>query len=130
MKYVYPAILESVPEGYFVTFPDLPQVRTQGSSLNDALDMAQDVLNLWLWDAEDAGEAIPQASMQATLTLPSNGMVSLIQADTLEYRKKHDTKAVRKNISIPRWLDTLAKAHNVNFSNVLQNALMTELHVN
>ena len=56
-------------------------------------------------------------------------IVTLVKADTLAYRRLYDTKAVKKTLSIPRWLDTLAQEHGINFSNILQQALMKELDV-
>lgn len=93
------------------------------------MDMAEDALCLWLWNAEDSGDEIPSPSNPSELEVPHNAIVSLVKADTLKYRRLHDTQAVKKTLTIPRWLDRLAKSNNVNFSNVLQKALMKELNV-
>ena len=72
---------------------------------------------------------IPASSPISEIKGDGDSFVTLISADTLAYRRQNDTKAVRKNLSLPRWLDTLATEHNLNFSNILQNALMKELGV-
>ena len=91
--------------------------------------MAADALNLMLWHMEEEHMEIPVPSPISSLNGNDGSFATLISADTLAYRRLHDTKAVRKNLSIPRWLDTLAVQRNINFSNILQNALMRELGV-
>lgn len=131
MKYVYPAIFTPAEEGgYLISFPDFPNIHTDGDTLPEAMDMAEDALNLWLWDAEESKEDIPTPCKVKDLQMDNDSVVAFIKADTLEYRKHNDTQAVKKTLSVPRWLDTLAKEHNINFSNVLQNALMNELKIN
>lgn len=130
MRYDFPASLtKDKSGGFLVSFSDLEGCYTDGKTLSEALDNAKDVLNLMLWDMEERGANIPQASQPDTIRLKKNSFVTFISADTLEYRKKYDKKAVKKTLSIPRWLDTLATEQNVNFSHVLQNALMKELNV-
>lgn len=130
MNYVYPAIFTPAEEGgYLVDFPDLPGCYTDGDTLPEALENARDVLPLMLWTMEDHNENIPTPSNPLSLVVPANGFVSLIDADTLEYRKRYDTKAVKKTLTIPRWLNTMAAEKNINFSQVLQNALMQQLGV-
>ncbi len=131
MKYIYPAIFTPAEEGgYLINFPDFPNIHTDGDTLEEAFDMAEDALNLWLWNAEEEKQEIPKPSNIRDLKVSNTDIVTLVKADTLEYRKHNDTKAIRKTLSIPRWLDTIAREHNINFSNVLQNALMNELKVN
>ena len=128
MKYIYPAIFNRSSEGgYEIIFPDFPHIHTEGETLTEAFDMAEDALNLWLWDAEEKGKEIPSPSDPSHLASSAHSFISLVKADTLEYRKYHDTKAIKKTLTIPRWLDTLAREKNINFSNLLQNALMSEL---
>lgn len=130
MKYLYPAIFHPEEEGgYSVFFPDIEGCFTQGESLEEAVDMAEDALNLVLWDMEERKETIPAPSTVKNIKLERDEWVVFVKADTLAYRKLHDTKAVKKTLSIPAWLNTLAQEHNVNFSNVLQNALMKELNI-
>ena len=130
MKYVYPALFHLEDDGiFFISFPDLDGCFTQGTSIAEGMDMAADALNLMLWHMEEEHMTIPAPSPLHEIQAENGDFVTLIGADTLAYRKQHDTKAVRKNLSIPRWLDTLATERNVNFSNILQNALMRELGV-
>ena len=136
VKYIYPAILkldttdENYPQGvYLVEFPDLPHCITSGETLEEALTMAEDALNLCLWSMEADKEEIPTPSKMLDVKSGEDDIVTLVKADTLEYRKKHDTRAVRKNCSIPQWLETLVQEHNINCSKVLQNALMHELNI-
>ena len=111
MKYVYPAIFHPEKEGGFsIFFPDIEGCYTQGDTMVEAVEMAEDALNL------------------IRLEDPSDCIV-WVSADTFKYRKMHDTKSVKKTLSIPRWLDTLATDNNINFSNVLQNALKKQLGV-
>jgi predicted RNase H-like HicB family nuclease len=113
MKYVYPAIFTPEDGNILVSVPDLPGLHTFGSSLAEALYMAQDAIEMWLWDAENKGESIPPASGQAEAAKwcesPDQSdlgpFVNLIAADTDEYRKQNDTRAVKKTLSIPAWLN-------------------------
>lgn len=130
MKYVYPAVFTPSEDGAFlVNFPDIESCYTDGINMKDAFINAEDVLNLVLWNMEEGQKEIPSPSNPKTIVCDENSFVSLVSADTLSYRKLHDTKAVKKTLSIPRWLDTLAQERNVNFSNVLQNALKNELGI-
>lgn len=136
MKYVYPAVFtfdktdENFPNGiYLVEFPDLDGCYTFGETLEKAYEMAEDVLNLTLWDLEEEKAEIPVPTNLKDIKCDENSFASLVSADTLTYRKLHDTKAVKKTLSIPRWLDTIAQERGVNFSNILQQALMKELNV-
>ena len=130
-RHVYPAIFHPEKEGGFsIFFPDIEGCYTQGDTMVEAVEMAEDALNLMLWDKEENKEPIPHPSMPQDIRLedPSDCIV-WVSADTFKYRKMHDTKSVKKTLSIPRWLDTLATDNNINFSNVLQNALKKQLGV-
>lgn len=133
MKYKFPALLIEEDNGYFVEFPDLDDVFTQGKTPAEAIENAEDVLNLMLWDKEENNEKIPEPSNLDLNKIQSDknrkAILAIIQADTLEYRKRHDNKTVRKNVSIPSWLNQLAIKKNINFSNMLQNALKHELKI-
>lgn len=125
-KYVYPAVFE-VEEGmYNVSFPDLPNCYTCGDNLADAMYMAGDALGGWLSRAEEKGEAIPGAS-DLTSVEAEGATVSLVLADTEAYRRTHSSKAVKKTLSIPSWLNEAAELRGVNFSKVLQDALCEQL---
>lgn len=131
MKYVYPAIFTPEEGGlYSVSFPDLPGCYTQGDDIPDAIDAAEDALCLMLYDMEERKENIPAPSDIRTITPGVSGaFVSLITADTLEYRKYYDSKAVNKTLTLPAWLEKMATNEGVNFSFILQKALKKELHI-
>ena len=89
----------------------------------------KNLLNIFI--EEENSEKIPNPTDLNKIEFPKDGTTALviIQADTLEYRKSHDTKTIRKNVSIPSWLNQLAIKKNINFSNMLQNALKQELKI-
>ncbi|MBE6012066.1 MAG: type II toxin-antitoxin system HicB family antitoxin [Lachnospiraceae bacterium] len=127
-KYVYPVILTPAPEGgYTANFPDLQNCFTEGDNLAEALEMAKDVLALTLTALEDDKKDIPKPSEHSKLNVSKDNIVSLVSADTTEYRKMYDNKAVKKTLTIPSWLNTIAEANDINFSAVLQTALKKEL---
>jgi predicted RNase H-like HicB family nuclease len=137
MKYVYPAIFTPEDGNTLVSVPDLPGLHTFGSSLAEALYMAQDAIEMWLWDAENKGESIPPASSQTEAVKwcespdqpDLSPFVNLIAADTDEYRKQNDTRAVKKTLSIPAWLNNQAEKANAPFSQILQQGLKEYLHI-
>ena len=129
MKYVYPAILTQEDDGIIVSFPDVEGARTDGATMEEALENADDVLNLMLLTMEEKHMNIKPPTPIASLDVPKGSTVALVRADTLTYSKKVDTRAIRKSVSIPAWMDSLAREHNLNFSNVLQNAICRELNI-
>ena len=132
MKYAYPVIL--TPEGgqYLVRVPDLKTIHTFGDNLPEALEMAQDAIEMWLWQTENQGGPIPSASTlaeAARLTKGPGELVSLVAADTDEYRRQHDARSVKKTLSIPAWLNHKAEQANAPFSQILQQGLKAYLHI-
>ncbi|MDL2264599.1 type II toxin-antitoxin system HicB family antitoxin, partial [Synergistaceae bacterium OttesenSCG-928-I11] len=115
-----------------VTVPDLPGCHTFGESLADALYMAQDAAEMWLWDAENQNESIPLASDREEVVARfevGNTFVSMVAADTDDYRRRNDTRAVKKTLSIPSWLNYEAERANAPFSQILQQGLKEYLHL-
>ena len=128
MKYAYPAIFTPVQEGgYDVRIPDLPGCGTCGDDMADAIFMAEDAASMWLCDAENNAESIPAPSTSLSACPPQ--VVSYIMADTDEYRRKNDNRAIKKTLSIPNWLNTKAIQAGINFSQVLQDALKEKLNI-
>jgi len=121
MKYVYPAILCHDDGKISVTVPDLPGCHTFGDDTADALIMAKDAIEGWLWDAENNQEQIPTSS--ESLHTNDGEIFTLVAADTDEYRRANDTKAVKKTLSIPSWLNHQAERANAPFSQILQQGL-------
>ncbi|UZD43008.1 type II toxin-antitoxin system HicB family antitoxin [Selenomonas sputigena] len=125
--YFYPAVFQSEEQGYSVFIPDIPGCMTQGETMEEALAMAQDAIGLMLEDVAPAD--YPTPSLPQDLPLEKDQFVLMVPFDKLAYDRAYNAKSVKKTLSVPAWLDTLAAEHNVNFSNVLQNALMRELGV-
>ena len=129
-KYVYPAVFAEEENGtIFVNFPDVPACFTQGNGMAKALEMAEDVLCLRLYDIEKAGERIPEPSDSKSLTVNGNETVSLVHCDTVFYKRFYESKAVKKTLTIPSWLNDAATAKRINFSQTLQNALLEQLNL-
>ena len=130
MKYAYPAVFRQESDGlYSVEFPDLEGCFTSGETLPDAIEMAEDALCLMLYDMEEDGETIPAPSNPKDIAVSDDALVSLVGCDTLEYRKLYNNKAVKKTLTIPAWLNTMAERADLNFSSVLQDALKLRLDV-
>lgn len=129
MKYVYPAIFTKEKNQYSVEFPDLPGCITCGDSLEEAIEMAEDALALVLFTHEKNDSAIPESSEIGWLNPGENEFASYVACDTLEYHKRNSNKSVKKTLSIPEWLNEEAMAHNLNFSQVLQEALKIRLGI-
>ncbi len=108
--------------------PDLPGCITTGSSIDDAIEMITDAASGWLVVAEDEGNDIPAATPQHKLDIPENAICSIIRIDTLAYRAATDTRAVRKNVSLPAWMAALAEKRGLNCSQILQDGLMQLLN--
>ena len=131
MKYAYPAIFTPEEEGgYSIRFTDIEGCYTQGEDIADGIEMAQDVLALNLYNLEESGATIPAPSMPKDIECADGEFVTMICCDTIEYRKMYDSKAIKKTLTIPAWLNTMAENNNINFSLVLQNALKQQLGVN
>ena len=129
-KFVYPAIFEAEDGGgYSVSFPDLPGCFTEGDTLEGALEMAKDAIGIYLAELESDGKEYPVASNPAALNVKGKSFIAMVDMDLLAYKQKHDNRAVKKTLSIPRWLNTLAEREGVNFSNILQAALRERLRV-
>ena len=128
-KYLYPAVFNKEDAGYSVNFPDLPNCFTSGATLEEAMDMANDVLCLTLYDLEQDSAAIPTASAVNDVPHGENEFVSLVSCDTIAYRKFFDNKAVKKTLSIPSWLNDMAERADINFSGTLQEALKAKLNI-
>lgn len=130
-KYVFPAIFTPEESGYTILFPDVKNCFTEGDNLTEAIENANDVLCMMLYDLERNGKEIPVASSVASIqrNISNEEFVSLISCDTIEYRKFHDSRAVKKTLSIPSWLNEMAEKADINFSGILQDALKKQLNI-
>lgn len=122
-EFVYPAIfhLNEDDGTYTITYPDLPGCISEGKSLENALYMAQDALNTWLGYALDEKETIPLASSLESVTPGQNEFVNLIRVSV------RDNRAIRRTVSIPKWMDEQVSAAGISLSRVLQDALKEKL---
>lgn len=128
MKYLYTAIFTPIEDGtgFYARVPDLPGCISTGSDLPDAIRQISDAMSVWLVTAEDEGLSIPAATRQSDLSISPDSACSLIVADTLAYRAKIDSRAIRKNVSLPAWMAALADKRGINCSQVLQDGLMQQ----
>ncbi len=135
MKNVYPAFFTITDTIILVEVPDL-EILTEGKDMKNAIEMARDAIELKCVSLEDDKKEIPLPSEIGLLdvnngTFAEDGktVISLVDIDSDEYRRKIDTKAVRKNVTIPSWLNYEAEHAGINISRVLQEALMNVLNV-
>lgn len=129
-KLFYPAIFHKAEEGgFWITFPDIPECMTQGDDMQQAYEMAVDALGLALTSREADKEEIPSASEPSDVELGKNDFCVVVEFDMLAYKKRNNGRAVKKTLSIPEWLNEEALALGINFSQVLQEALMQKIGV-
>lgn len=128
MKYAYPAIFTKEGSAYSVIFPDL-EIATSGESITEAMSMAEDALCLTLYDMEQRKVEIPKATDFEEVKHEDGSFVNYITCDTLAYRMKYDSRAVRKTVSLPAWLNDIADRQNISCSAVLREALKKELNI-
>ncbi len=128
MKNCYPVILTPDETGFTVFIPDF-NINTQGDSLAEAIEMARDAIGLMGIDMEDDGKEIPAASAINEVKPAGGEVVSLVDVDFSEYRRKNEMRTVKKNCTLPGWLCYEAEKANINFSQALQNALKRELKI-
>lgn len=139
MLSAYPACFFKEQDGYSVIFPDLNYLATCGDSLEESFTMAVDCLAGYLYWLEKDGETAPAASplnqidpnhVARELEIsPAEMFVNIITVDVAEYAKRHFEKSIKKTLTIPSWLNDAALAQGLNFSQVLQEALKTKLHL-
>ena len=129
MKNAYPIVLTQGKEFIVVFVPDF-NINTQGTDFANAIEMARDAIGLMGIDMEDENEALPKPSALSEIkTENASDIVTLVDVDFSEYRRKQDMRAVKKNCTIPSWLNFEAENAGINFSAVLQAALKSELHL-
>lgn len=129
MKKVYPALIAPTESGgYFIRVPDVSGCITTGKTLEEALDNIRDALAGCLCVLEDVGQPLPKASEPLAVADGSSAVV-LVDVDLLKYRQETDTRAVRKNVSLPAWMSNMADKQGINCSQLLQKALKKELQL-
>ena len=126
MKIIYPAILTPCvsKEGFTIEIPDLKGCVSEGDDLEEAIQMGTDAACGYIISEIEDGNELPKPSNQAKIKLKKNQLTSLVVCDTEAYEEKYSSKIIRKNVSIPAYLNTFGEIHNINFSKVLKDALM------
>ena len=125
-KTVYPIILHTGKQGYYVEIPDF-EIGTQGKDIAEAMEMARDAIGMMGIDMEDDGLALPDPFSKEPESEQEGDIKTLVDIDFGEYRKKHDNRAVKKNCTIPYWISVEAERVGVNYSQILQEALVKKL---
>ena len=125
--YTYTAIITESEGTFYAKVPDISGCITTAGSLSEAISLITDALNLSLVVLEDEDIEPPHPTPQPEIVHGDNDILTVIQADTIQYRSATDTKAVRKNVSLPAWLANLADKRGINCSKVLQDALLSVL---
>lgn len=128
MKNTYPVILTPDSVGFVAYIPDF-EINTQGETLTETIEMTRDAIGLSGIDYEDDKKPIPTPSPISSLTCEPNEIITLVDVDFTEYRRKNELKTVKKNCTLPSWLCYEAEKANINFSKVLQSALKQELNL-
>ena len=129
--YVYPAIFTPEKEGgYFIHFPDIEGCFTCGDTIEEGMMMAADALALMVFtNYEETGDPAPASTPIKSLTIKEEEFATYVTCDTTACRRKFGTKAVKKTLTIPEWLNDAAVKERINFSQVLQDALKEKLNV-
>lgn len=127
-KLFYPAIFHREDKGFWVSFPDFPECLTEGDDMRLAYEMAVDALGLAITSRKEEDKIIPEPT-QVDKIMAGDGILVVVEFDMMEYYRKHNSRAVKKTLSIPQWLNEEAVTMGVNFSQVLQEALMLKLNL-
>lgn len=138
MKSVYPVIFTQTHDEkgtILIEVPDL-EILTEGYGMANAIEMARDAIGITGISMEDHGDTVPSPSditniepENGTFAKDGDGIVSMVDIDFLEYRRRTEIKTVRRNVTLPNWLNIEAEKAHLNVSKVLQEALMSKLNV-
>ncbi|MDR1670063.1 MAG: type II toxin-antitoxin system HicB family antitoxin [Oscillospiraceae bacterium] len=129
MKSAYPVLMREGEKFIVVHIPDF-QINTQGTDYADAMQMARDAISLMGIDMEDDRESIPNPSPIESVKREFPGdVVTLVDVDFAAFRRRHEKRTVRRNITLPAWLDKAANDAKINVSRVTQTALKQQLHI-
>lgn len=123
----YPAIFTFEDNQYWVEFIDLENCFSDGKTLQEAMENSKEAMGLYLEDLQEFPECTTNIK---DIKLNDNQIISFVSVDLEEHRKKYEKKSVKKTLSIPAWLNTIAEREHVNFSQILQKALMETLNIN
>lgn len=124
MLFTYPAIFHCENSSYWVDFPDLEGCQSFGDTLNETVENASEALSGYLLTLLEEGAQVAAASDIRSIPVPEDGFTSLVSCDINQYQ---DTRAIKKTLTIPAWLNERATAMGINFSNTLQDALLNKV---
>lgn len=139
MKAAYPVLMKKCNNDFLVYVPDL-EIYTEGKNITDAIEMARDAIGLKgialengnqiIPEPSDYGKAIEKARKEADDIFDySDGITTIVDVDFSAYRRRNETKTVRRNVTLPAWLNFEAEKARINVSKILQNALIDTLDV-
>ena len=128
MKTAYPVIFTKLPDGYAAHVPDFP-LDTQGDDLTEAIEMARDAIGIMGIDMEDDKKPLPNPSAPESVLCEAGEFISMVDIDFSEYRRANERRTVRRNVSLPSWLNMEAEKAGLNVSAILQMALKRELQI-
>lgn len=128
MKRAFPIVLSDLKDGYVVYIPDF-DTNTEGNSIAEAMEMARDAIGILGITYEDANKPIPEASDAESIKIKKDEIVTYVDVDFTDYRRKNEMRTVKKNCTLPSWLCYEAEKANINFSQLLQNAIKNELKI-
>ena len=127
--FAYPVIFTPVENGGYDAFvPDFP-LNTQGESMAEAICMARDAIEAMGVYYQDENKNIPEPSLPGAVKIDGDKILSFIDVDFDGYRRRYDNRTVRRNVTLPNWLDDRAAKAGINVSGVLQKALKEELNI-
>lgn len=128
-NYVFPAVFDVDSDGISIFFPDLPGCLPCADTMEEAFKNAREALQLHLFGMEEDGEEIPEPTPVQDIKLEPRQTLAVIDAWMPPYRERKLNKSLNKTVTIPKWLDMLAKKEKVNYSHLLQDALKKYLGV-
>ena len=125
IRNAYPIVISKEKDGYYVDIPDF-QIGTQGDDIADCMMMARDAIGLMGIDLIDEGKKLPEPN-SVEIKIKKSDIVTYVDVDFIQYRNEMDMRSVKKNCTIPYWLNKRAEQMNINFSGVLQEALLERI---
>lgn len=128
-RYIYPAVFDYADDGISIGFPDLPGCLPCADTTEEAFHNAKEAMALHLYGMEEDGDPIPEPSDILHIEKDDNQVLVLIDVWMPPFRSEMRNQAVKKTLTIPRWLDEQAKEHKVNYSHLLQEALKEHLGI-
>ncbi len=128
--YIFPAVFEQTESGIAIEFPDLPGCLPCAETAEAAVKNAKEAMMLHLYGMEEDGEDIPEPTQFTQIKLDANQTIMLVEAFMPPFREKLHKKFVKKTLSLPSWINAEAEHAGINFSAVLQEALIEKLHLN